>query len=270
MSHSVTTQPMKLGKEQYTSLCSSNLYRHAPVPYRSASRDERSSSPKLSGALVDQQQLQFHETGLTPTTETRLLWTEKRYSRVATMHHHHRLAAVCSCPQPREKAHTAPQVRSRLPALNTWLTRHVRNRPNSSTPHSTSLSGSSSRGAPLRTHSRCSSNKQEKRRREATKKKNKDWVTKSDNTECGLFQCLMTGRCEEKPTYSHRCCALGSPESDCGDWASFGGSPLEEIPLTVLRHLVEAAQSGLPANSASAVESSLLREQSEPQGFVKT
>ena len=38
---------------------------------------------------------------------------------------------------------------------------------------------------------------------------------------------------------------------------SLSRSPLEKIPLTVLRHVVEAARSGLPVNSASAVESRL-------------
>lgn len=39
--------------------------------------------------------------------------------------------------------------------------------------------------------------------------------------------------------------ALPAPsERGCEECASFSGSPLEKIPLTVLRHLVEAARSG--------------------------
>lgn len=105
-----------------------------------------------------------------------------------------------------------------------------------------------------------SNNKQQEKRSSGTKTKNKN--TRLSDSErgqrrVGLFQCLVKGGEDEKryPRYfSRRRCSPGSSEWVCADRASFSGLPLEKIPLTVLRHLVEAARSGLPVNSASAVE----------------
>lgn len=78
-----------------------------------------------------------------------------------------------------------------------------------------------------------------------TKKKKKkleeiQWVAERDNSLYWM---------EVRNTW-RRC----SSKSDCGEWASFSGSPLEEIPHTVMRVLVDAARSGLPANSAGAAQ----------------
>lgn len=105
---------------------------------------------------------------------------------------------------------------------------------------------------------RCSDNKQEEEkrssgtRRRRRKKRQSDWEGQS----VGL-SVSVEGEKTDLRYFNRLCCSPGSSEWDCEDWASFSGSPLEKIPLTVLRHLVEAARSELPVNSASAVESRL-------------